>query len=135
MPRLFLALVLLVCTACGGSSPTAPAAPAPIPDANLVDGGGAQVTNCLPAPFSTCNFTASVKNNGPGCAANIRGVVKFFDGGSAQVGAPLNWSLPGTVPMLRAQETVAYTVFQAPASTLNAGRTYRVEVNWDNVRC
>lgn len=135
MKRLMIAGLILL-AGCGGSTPTQPATPTPIPAANLAgDGSSPQITLCAGAPFNTCTFQAAVKNSGPGCATNIRGVVKFFDQAGGQIGASLNWIAPAAVTTLRVNETFSYTVSPVQTATLNAAATFRTEAAWDNVRC
>ncbi len=126
--------LLMVVVGCGSSSPAAPT-PAPIPAASVAgDGSPPQVTLCAPAPFNSCTFTAAVRNAGPGCAAGVRGIVRFFDQSGSQLGPSLNWTLPTNV-VLRPGETFAFVVSPVQVSVLNAATTFRAEPAWDNVRC
>jgi hypothetical protein len=136
MKKLLPLALLLGLVACGGSSPTAPPTPAPIPAANLgSDGAQGQWSLCAGPPFNVCNFSAGVRNSGPGCATNIRGVVRFLDGAGNQVGASVNWTAPAAVVILRPNESFTFVMAGVASSFMTSAQTFRTEANWDNVRC
>lgn len=126
----FLLLVVIGCSACGGSS-TAPSAPVAV----LVPQGSLIVQGCTPTnDLYTCQtYTGTLINQATGCAQNLRGVVStYLTGTETRIGTS-EWSYPHQV---RANETVVYTgenlIVHAP---LTGGWFYRTTVTWDAIRC
>jgi hypothetical protein len=127
--RLFAVLFAVAAAACGSSAPTAPTPPAPV--AVVVDTGVSQVTNCLPL-VNVCSFQAEIRNQGPDCASNIRGTVRFADKNNTII-ASENWTTGGGT--LRRDERFVYTVPNLALSMLNTAATYDSHPSWDVVRC
>jgi hypothetical protein len=134
--RSAVVLGILLFIACGGATAPTPApTPPPIPTATLVGEGGGQWSLCAGPPFSVCTFQAAVKNTGPGCAVNIRGVVKFFDAAGAQLSTAYNWTAPPAVSVLRPGESFSYLIPLVPSALSVTAATFRTEAAWDPTRC
>lgn len=132
MRRAILVLII-ISAACGGSSSPTQPAPQPIPAANIVTDGGASWSF---TPFATSAlFHETMKNTGVGCAQNVRGVVKFFDQGGAQLGTSYNWSAPINITTVRPSESFSYESGLIPIFVSSGSKTYKSEPAWDNVRC
>lgn len=128
MPRLLAAIVVVVLAACGGSkSPTVPQ----LANANIVTRGQMTFSTC--SNFSGCWFQGEAVNNGPGCAANVRGVSRLLNEGGTEVGRA-EWSLPPS-RRINAREAFLYEGCCFSLNAVNAPGTYRTDVTWDDVRC
>lgn len=129
-----LGLVLVICTVgCGGNDgPTAPSQPPPLPTAQITPSGSASWEACL---SGSCLFQAEARNTGLGCAADVRGVVRFFNGQQQLVGSA-QWTLGARI--VRPNEAFLYrsTVYVGRDVILAAnGGTYQSEPAWTNVAC
>ena len=126
-------VVLLAALTIGGcgNSPTAPAAPPPIPAANLVAEGG--LTLLTPACMFTCAFQGQLRNTGAGCANTIRGTTRFFNSAGTELAA-LGWSKAASF-VVRPGELMSYNVAFVPRSVVDQASTFSTEASWTNVRC
>ena len=70
-----IALIGLACGE-GGPSPGSPVAP-PVPDADIVAAGGLTFGSCT---GPGCRYSIDYRNDGSGCANNLRGKVRIYDG-------------------------------------------------------
>ena len=124
-------IALFLVAGCGGNSPAAPSAPPPIPSATIQSAGNSQWITCLTI-INTCTFQAEVRNAGPGCAANVRGVTRFYDAVDQVVGT-FNWTTGGGT--MRRDESFVYSIPGVPLNTAQRTTTYQTVPSWDNVRC
>lgn len=134
--RFMIAALLALVVACGGSNtaPTRTPAPAPIPPAQIVSGGGGSFINCL-LTIDVCDFQGELRNSGAGCANDVRGIVRFFNASGQQLYTAFSWSLTAT-QVIRPNESFTFRARGVqPASGLQATATYRVEPSWTDVRC
>lgn len=135
---------------CGGStspSPTAPFSPTPPPPppppvaaASIVVDGAFSVPGCEAKralywgmglrTVSCPTFSATMRNAGPGCAVNIRGIATVAAADGSKTGSA-SWSYPQTV---RSGER--FVISGGPLTIPSGGEWwYSMSVSWDDVRC
>jgi len=129
-----MSIVCLSALSCGDKSPTAPRVP-PIPSARIETSGTLTYNACRDwvAPGGwLCNFKGEAKNEGQGCAINVRGITRLFDASNDKELAKSEWSLdagrrinPGESFLYRGEIWVADV----------KEHYYQTECFWDNVRC
>lgn len=133
MIKYAVVLVALSAIACGGNSST-PASPSPPPlaAANLQASGQGSWVSCL---RDDCQFQGEIRNSGPGCANQVRGVVRFLNPQGQQVGSS-EWLLAGS-QVIRVNETVVYRSLYISGAVIQSASngTYRSEPAWTNVAC
>jgi len=125
--------------ACSGSS-TSPSTPPP--SANVQPQGSVTTSACGASSqlFRCAAFSGTAMNMGPGCAANVRGVVTTYTTASNTSGLAANtqvgsaaWNHTGIV---RANEQIEFSggpiTIGAP---LFGGWYYQNNLSWDSVTC
>jgi hypothetical protein len=137
-----IALCAAGVVACGGGStsreqaPTAPSAPSPqaVPPGRIqLDGNGALMDCFLASGRLRCGFSESGKNAGPGCANQVRGMVRLVSGETEIAGQ--RWSLPST-RVLTPDEQFTYQVqFDATPDAIKSMTGYRTQPEWANTAC
>jgi hypothetical protein len=129
-------MLLAVLSACGegagsggGSPPTEP----PIEDgaANIIASGGVEIGLC-PGLGLECNYSQSYKNVGSGCANNIRGKIRAYQGDTLL--ETVDWSLPTSL-LIQPGETFAVDDCCITSETAMAANRYTGEAFWNNVSC
>lgn len=136
----YVGLLAIFASSCGSSSsPTTPVVttPAPVLAANVVLTGQGAWTGCI---GTSCVFSASVQNNGAGCATGITVVTRLFDSNSAQVGSDIQMGTvqsPGlSARTLRPNEILAIaSQIYIDGATINRAATYRLFPTWNNTAC
>lgn len=81
----------------------------------------------------SCEFRAEGRNLGPGCAREVRGVVRFYSG-QAQLGTAREWQLDPT-RVLGGGEAFIYEVADVSMDIAGASTGFTAEATWINVRC
>jgi hypothetical protein len=105
MPRrLLLVLVAVLAVACNDDDPLTPTAPDPIvvqpaplpatPRAFFQPVGPFSWNNCVAVLNPFCNFSASLRNTGTGCAIRLEGTIRFFDSFGFQLGSTYRFQFP-----------------------------------------
>jgi hypothetical protein len=139
----FACAVILGALACGSSNspstPTTPSTPTPpaptILPASLQLSGQGSWSLCS---FGDCLFSASIQNNGSGCASGTAVVARFYDANNAQMGSDVQMGTQGglSVKVIRPNEIVAITSTIVVASNVVSGtKTYRLFPTWNDVQC
>lgn len=138
MKKLWFALVaahlLLVASACGGTSPVAPAPtpqPIPLPPA-LIQNVQDTVTG-IPQADGTFAIAPTAANNGTGCAGSISGSTDFNN--AAGPVKTVQWALPaGTV--IKPNERFQYTLCCLTRDqAFSAGIIYFTRFQYTTVAC
>jgi hypothetical protein len=139
--KYLILVAALLASACGSSSPAAPTAaappPPPAPTANIVATAQGNWTSCLPAIggfAGACSFQGEATNSGAGCAIDVRGVTRFYNSASVQLGTTAAWTLTGS-RIVRPGESFAYLTSSEDLPTVNAVSTYQTQPSWTNVAC
>jgi hypothetical protein len=135
--RRVLPIVILVggvvAAGCGGKdSPVAPTPP-PLAAATIQTSGTATWEACL---SGNCLFQGEARNTGTGCAGDVRGVIRFFNAASQQIGSAQWVLVAGRI--VRPNEAFVYrsTVHVDAAVVSNSnGGSYQSEPAWTNVAC
>lgn len=136
--RAGLLVTVLAVSACSGSStPTQPTPPppAPIPAARIV---AVETKLELPTwPCDSCVYIAQGRNDGPGCAGDVRGTVRLYTTAAATtVIASDDWTLPST-QIVRPGESFRFEgcCFSRADLERITGGTYNTQFLWTDVRC
>lgn len=127
-----LFLLAFTYAACGGKdSPAAPTPPPPLAQANIQTSGTSTWEACL---SGNCLFQAEARNVGTGCASDVRGVLRFFNAASQQLGTA-SWSLQAG-RIVRPNEAFVYrsTVY-VDRTVVSGTTTYQSEPAWTSVAC
>lgn len=114
-------------------------APTPIPIATpralLQPVGIFTFTNCTSIAPAFCAFTASLVNNGPGCAYRVEGTLRLFDRtGDLQLGGAYHFALP-PLQIVQPGERVAYAVSFVPFDQALRAFSYTVDPLWIDTAC
>ena len=121
----------------GGTSPTAPVTPAPVTaaavvPANIVHTGTLTLTSCS---VEDCRYRLKLKNEGKGCANNVRGRIEVFKTQGGSVLESDDWQLP---PMKVIRPGHGYVVEDEcciSTDTAIIARYYTWETFWTNTTC
>ena len=130
------ALLILVLAACGegsggggGGGPTEP----PVDDtaADIVAVGGVEIGLC-PDSGLECSYSQRYRNSGAGCANNVRGKVRAYQGDTLL--QTVDWSL-ATSTVIQPGEIFQVDDCCIASSTAQAANRYTGEAFWNNVSC
>lgn len=130
MRRVLLLIVLAGgAAACGSDSPTAPTTP----QATISRVGNITIDGCVQTSATrfSCSYHGIAQNTGPGCAANVRGIVKTFLPNDAAV---LGASAFTYAPSVRVGEQFIYSGVDLTVPDVN-GWTFDVTFGFDSVLC
>ncbi len=132
MRRSALLIGLFAAVSCGSESPATPT----ILPANLASQGNLTVQSCTastPPLFNCFSYTGSMRNNGSGCAGNVRGVTKTFATSTQNQVGTSSWSY---TPRVRPSEEIVYAGLNLVVpGPLTGGWFYTTTASWDNVSC
>jgi hypothetical protein len=135
-----IALCAAGVVACGGGgstsreqTPSAPSPP-PMPAGRITLDGNGALTDCfLASGRLRCVFTESGRNAGPGCANQVRGMVRLVAGETEIAGQ--RWALP-SARVLTPDEQFTYTVqFDGAPDAIKGMTGYRAQAEWANTAC
>jgi hypothetical protein len=128
-------MLLLVFPACGkgvgtgGGGPTEP--PVEETVANIVENAGVQIGLCTDLGLE-CSYSQDYRNVGTGCANNLRGKIRAFQGDALL--QTVDWSLATSV-VIQPGEIFPVEDCCFASSTVEAANRYTGEAFWNNVPC
>ena len=99
--------------------------------ANIVANAGVQIGLCSDLG-SECSYSQDYRNIGKGCANNVRGKVRAFQGDTLL--QTVDWSLATSI-VIRPGEIFPVEDCCITSGTVQAANRYTGEAFWNNVAC
>jgi hypothetical protein len=141
MSRVVVLLVVAVLASCERTpdAPTNPAptpTPTPVPTARalLRPNGTFTFDRCTFGPSVLCAFSASLLNEGVGCATQVQGTVRLFDSVGLQLGNAYRFALPSQ-QIVVPNERVAFVVNFVPLEAAQRTVTNSIDPAWVDTPC